>query len=140
MASHNGVQMAKIESSPQVKPDVTFVGGRLRVFNEQVVYSGQASGDTITVGRLPKGAIPLYFIINTDTSTGTASLAVGDGTTSNKFANASTYTSTNSPTFVGKQAPGAAELTAETDVILTIGAAALPSSGNLSVQTVYVLD
>lgn len=140
MANFNGVQMAKILASPPKKPDVTYVGGRLRVFNEQVVFNGQAIGDTITVGRIPKGAIPLFFIINTDTSTGTATLAIGDGTTANRFAAAATRTTVNAPQMRGDQAPGATELTDETDIVLTVGSAALPASGNLSLQTVYTLD
>lgn len=138
MADYNGVQSALLASNQLA--EVSFVGGRLRVFNEQVAYASQASGKTIKVGQLPKGAIPIAFIINTDTSTGSATLELGDGTTADKFAAAAAYTSANKPWFVGVQATGAAALASQTDVIATIGTAALPASGNLSVITLYVID
>lgn len=138
MASHNGTQEAKIASGSE--PNVNFVGGRVRVFNEQVTYASQASGDTIKVATLPAGAVILGFILNTDTSTSTATLAVGDGTTAAKYAAASAYTTTDAPQLIGKAATALSALSAQTDIVLTIGTAALPSSGNLSFQTVYVVD
>lgn len=138
MTAYFGVQETVIQAGNN--PPVNFVGGRVRVFNEQFVYATQASGSTITVATIPAGAVILGFELFTDTSTGSATLALGDGTTSNKFVAASAYTTVDVPQVLGKTAPTLAALTAQTNVVITTAAASLPASGNLVVQTYYVQD
>jgi hypothetical protein len=138
MTAYLGVQETVIAAGNN--PPVNFVGGRVRVFNEQFVYAAQASGSTITVATIPAGAVPLFFVLNTDTSTGSATIAVGDGTTAALYGAAAAYTTTNTPTLIGKTATALTALTAQGSVVLTTAAAALPASGNLSFQSYYVQD
>lgn len=143
MTAYNGVWMALLAAGgPNNLPPVTFVGGRVRVFCEHFVYAAQASGSTINVAVLPAGALILGFEIITDTSTATATLAFGDGTTANRFVAAAAYTTVDTPTPIGKtsNAISTAALTARTTVVITTAVAALPASGNLVVQTYYTID
>ena len=139
MAAFNGVQSAIIAAGNE--PYVSFVAGRVRCFAEQFVYAAQASGSTITVATLPAGALLLGIELTTDTSTGSATLAFGDGTTAAKFVAAAAYTTTDSQTVLPlKTAPQLALLTAQTSIVITTAAASLPASGNLSILTFYQLD
>lgn len=138
MAAFNGVQNAIIAAGYEgVMP---YVWGKVRVFSEQFVYAAQASGSTITVATLPAGALPLSIQLITDTSTGSATLAFGDGTTAAKFVAASAYTTTDTPVEAMKTAPALTVLTAPTSVVITTAAASLPASGNLCVQTYFATD
>ncbi|MHB8413998.1 MAG: hypothetical protein ACYDB1_01190 [Acidiferrobacteraceae bacterium] len=139
MANHNGTQDTTIANLQE--PDVAFVGGRVRAFVENIVYAAQAVGDTLTMAQLPAGALVLGFELITDTSTSTATLAVGDGTTAAKYAAAAAYTTINTPVQVGNTAgPLAGRLTAAGQIVLTIGTLALPASGNLVFITYYTQD
>lgn len=139
MANFNGTQDAIIASG--LEPDVGFVGGRVRAFVENIVYASQASGSTLTMATLPAGAILLGFELITDTSTGSATLAVGDGTTANKFAAAAAYTTTSTPIQVGNTAgPLAGRQASSLSIVLTTASAALPASGNLVFITYYTVD
>lgn len=117
-------------------PAPGFVNGVVRSSVEQITYASQASGDKIGVGRFPKGSIPLGIEINTGTSTSSATLAFGTLSSSAKYAAASAYTTTDTPTRLGKAAALNVALTSDDDVYATIGTAALPSSGTLNV-TLY---
>ncbi len=141
MTAYNGTQCAIIAAGGF--PEVTEVGGRCRVFNEKVVYAAQASGSTITVAKLPNGAQILGIELITDTSTGTATLAFGDGTTPTAYSAAAVQTTINVTQIVGVALSGAgvlSPLTADGSIVITTGTAALPASGNLMVSTYYVVD
>lgn len=133
MAVSYGTQMSKLQASPPSEIDVTYAGGRVRAFVETVTFSSQAIGDVIHVGRVPDGALVLGYVINTDTSTGTSTLTVIGG----PGAAAAAYTSTNVPQLVGL-AP--AKVSGVTDITLTVGTAALPATGLLTIMTLYTLD
>jgi len=141
MASYNGTQVAIIAAGGY--PKVTEVGGRVRVFNETVVYAAQAAGSTITVAKLPTGAQILGIELITDTTTGTATLAFGDGTTPTAYSAAAAQTVINVTTLVGVALAGAgvlSPLTADGSIVITTATAALPASGNLMVSTYYSVD
>ncbi len=139
MANHNGTQDTTIANLQE--PDVAFVGGRVRAFVENIVYAAQAAGSTLTMAQLPAGALVLGFELITDTSTSTATLAVGDGVTAAKYAAAAAYTTVGTPVQVGNTAgPLAGRLSAAGEIVLTIGTLALPASGNLVFITYYTVD
>lgn len=124
------------------KPRATVYGARLKRLRASFVFNTQTTSDTLVVGNLPAGATFAFGLINTDTSTSTATLALGIAGSTAKYAAAAAYTTTNVPVLVGKQAvEGAADpaLTAEEQVIVTIGTASLPASGNLTVDLFYSL-
>jgi len=143
MATLYGTQMAKLRNSTPVQlPDPCDVHGRVRCFDELVVLASQATADgIIEVARLPKGAKFLYGILQTDTSLGTSTIAIGISGTAGKYRASATFTATNTPTLFGVvSAATVAKLTAEEIVIITFATANLPASGNLRVQIFYSLD
>lgn len=141
MANSYGKQMGLLRNNvPQQLPSAGDVYGRVRCFNETVTLASQASGDTIEVAKLPKGARPLYGIINTDTSLGSSTISIGPASSAAKYRAAGTFTATDTPTLFGKAGGVGDALTAEEIVLITIGAAALPASGTLRVQMFYVVD
>ena len=137
MANTLATQMTKLAAGTPPAPG--FVDGGVKVFNESVTLAAQADGDTIEVGRLPKGAIPLFGLIETDTSLGTATVAVGTSGTPAKYKAAAVFTAVATPTMFGAGGVGEA-LAAEETVIVTVGVAALPASGTFRVMLFYAFD
>ena len=122
------------------KPRASVYGGRLKRLRATVTLASQATTDTLQFGNLPAGAVFAYGVINSDTSLGSSTLAIGISGTTGKYRAAATFTSTDTPTFFGKAAEAAASdagLSAEQTVIGTIASAALPSSGTLVVDLFY---
>lgn len=152
MASKPGAQMTNIINNQsgvlQVLDDIQLVGGKIKVFVENIVLASQATTDTIPVARLPLGACILGFLFVTDTSLGSSTVAIVDAAASPvTYAAAATFTATDTPTWKGKAAVLGQELALATDylgnigkyedLILTIATAALPASGNFTVMTFY---
>ena len=122
------------------KPRASVYGGRLKRLRATVTLASQATTDILQFGNLPAGAVFAYGVINSDTSLGSSTLAIGISGTTGKYRAAATFTSTDTPTFFGKAAEAAASdagLSAEQTVIGTIASAALPSSGTLVVDLFY---
>lgn len=140
MAALNGIQMARIKASPIDYPDVADVGGRVRIFNEKIALATQTTSDTIAVARLPRGARVLYGMLTTDTSLGSATVAIGIAGNSGKYRAAGVFTTINAPTAFGVGAGLGEALAAEEEVIITIAAAALPASGTLRAMLFYSID
>lgn len=138
MANFNGTNMAKIAAGTTVPPG--FANGTVRCFAETFTYAAQAAGSTLTVGKLPKGAVPLYGALSTDTSTGSATLAVGISGTAAKYKAAGAHTTVDTPVIFGKSAALNAALTAEETIIVTTAADALPATGTLTVTFFYAYD
>ena len=132
MATLYGTQMAKLQANQEI--DVTQAGGRVRAFVETVVLAAQAIGDAIHVGRIPSGAQILGYLINTNTSLAAATLAISGG----PGVAASLFTTIDTPVLAGAT-PGAV-LPAETDIVATVGVAALPAAGIVTITTLYTLD
>jgi hypothetical protein len=141
----------------QSLPPVTTVGGRERVFVANIGLASQASGSIIGVARLPLGAIITGITLLTDTSLGSATIALGDTNSAALFAAAATLTNVNTPTRVGLAATHGAPITAGydcttgastaapkggqyEDVTLTTASASLPSTGNLAIIFEYSID
>ena len=129
-------------TNPPTKVSPARHGGKVRVLSDVVTYATQTTSDTIVVGggRLPIGAQVLYVLMTTDTTTGSATLALGITGTVAKYKAAGAITTTNVPQIF---CPAAAQLTAittEEQLFLTIAGASLPGSGTLTVQVFYSLD
>ncbi|MDZ4737688.1 MAG: hypothetical protein SGJ07_15200 [Rhodospirillaceae bacterium] len=141
MAVLYGTQMAKLHNSTPVQlPAVSDVHGRVRVFNETVTLATQTTSDTIEIARLPKGARVLYGVLNTDTSLGSSTVAIGITGATGKYRAAAAFTATNTPTLFGVNAGVGVGTAAEETVIITIAAASFPGSGTLKVMIFYSLD
>lgn len=132
MTSFNATRMAEIAAGKL--PEVRHVFGRLKVFNEKVTLAAQAAGDTINVARLPAGFVPLYGMLVTDTSLGSATVSVGVAGSTGKYRAAAVFTATDTPTPFGKAAALGEPLASEETVFLTVGVAALPAAGTLRVM------
>lgn len=120
------------------KPAASVYGGRLKRLRASFTYAAQTTSDTLTVGNLPAGATFAYGVLNTDTSSGSTTLAIGTSGSTAKYRAAAAFTSTDTPTLFGKAAPVVASpLSAEETVIITLAAATAPASGNLVVDLYY---
>lgn len=137
MANTQGVRMAQLAAG--TTPDPGFVDGTLRCFVEEVTLASQAISDTIEVARLPKGAVPLYGVVVSSVSLGTATLQIGVSGTAAKYRAAATLAVTTPELFGAAGGVGQA-LGAEETVIVTVGTAALPASGTLRVIMVYAFN
>jgi hypothetical protein len=136
----------------QSLPAANVAGGRQRTFIATIALAAQASGSVIAVARLPLLAVITGITAITDTSLGSATIALGDTNTANLYAAAQTLTSTNTPTRIGAAATHGQPITtgydcvsgavskAYEDVVLTTAAAALPASGNLTIIFEYTID
>lgn len=132
-----GTQSAKVLGPTLSTPSPGFVHGTVRCFAETVTFNTQTTSDTIVIGLLPKGSVFLGGIITTDTSTGSATIAIGITGTVAKYKAAAAFTTTDTPTFFGKAATTGVAETADRTVFITIAAASLPASGTLSVTMFY---
>jgi hypothetical protein len=120
------------------KPVATVYQSRLKRLRATFTYASQATTDTLVVGNLPAGATFAYGVLTADTSSGSGTLAIGTAAATAKYKAAAAFTATDTPTLFGKAAPVVASpLTADEQIIVTIGGAALPSSGNLAIDIYY---
>ena len=122
------------------KPRASVYGGRLKRLRATVTLASQATTDALQLGNLPAGSVFAFGVLNSDTSLGSSTLAIGISGTTGKYRAAATFTSTDTPTPFGKaveEAASDAGLSAEQTVIGTIASAALPSSGTLVVDLFY---
>lgn len=137
MANTLAEQMTLLAAGTTPAPG--FVGGTVRMFNEQITLAAQADTDTIEVGKLPKGAIPLYGVIVSSVSLATSTVAIGVTGTAGKYRAASVLTALTPEVFGAVGGVGEA-LAAEETVIATVGTLALPASGTLRVMLFYTFD
>lgn len=121
-------------TTPTTKANGGVVGGRLRRYRATITMASQASGDTVVLTKLPAGSVFAFGVVNASATLGSATIAVGNSTTAGKYKAAATFTAA-APTMFGLySAADDSALTAEEEVIMTIGTAALPSSGTLVVD------
>lgn len=121
------------------KPAATVYGGRLKRLRATFTLAAQGTTDTLVVGNLPAGATFAFGVINASATLGaSATVAIGTSGATTKYRAASTFTAA-APTLFGDVAAEAAAspLSAEEQVIVTIGAAALPGSGTFVVDIFY---
>jgi hypothetical protein len=126
------------------------VGAKPHIWTERIPLAAQASGANIPIARLPYGSIPLDIVLNSGVSLGASTVAIGDMNNVARFKAAATATAVDTPTSVLNSASSGLPLTtcydvngvastAYEDVVMTVGAAALPASGTL-VVTIYYQD
>lgn len=134
MTTTNSTQAALRAAGTRI--DGAINGGKLRRFHYDIVLASQASGDTINLGKKPRNHRFMYGLVNSDTSLSTATIAIGIAGSTGKYRAAAVHTTTNAPVLFGVTAPAIAGEGEEEDLILTIGTAALPASGNLAIEFV----
>lgn len=139
----------------QALPNVTLNGGRQRTSVGVLTLASQASGTTIGMVRIPVspgGTVLVGMTLVTDTSLGSATISLGNSNTAAQYMAAQTFTSTNTPTRVGKAVVHGVGITSGydcvtglasavyEDIVLVTATASLPSSGTLALLVEYVID
>lgn len=137
MAQTYATEVAGLGTTPTTKSNGGVQGGRVRRFRASVTMAAQASGDTIVLGKVPAGYTFAYGVINASATLGTATVAVGNATTAGKYRAAATFTAAAPTMFGVSTAVDDDPLTAEEDVLATIGTAALPGAGTLIVDLYF---
>lgn len=139
MAQTYSTLLSGIDSLPVVKASaIDGYEARVRRFRAPITLASQASGDTIVLADIPAGFLFAGGEITTDTSLGTATVAIGNSTTAGKYRAAAVFTATDTPTNFGTAATLAGSASTATErVILTVGTAALPASGKLVVDLYF---
>jgi len=140
MASVKGSNFTKRTASPIEKVVASENHGRLRVQYDTYEASSLASGSDISVARLPAGAVVYDIIVHFDALGGSSTISVGDSGAAARYIAA---TSTASAGQMAMSQEGAIdgvgyENTAETDVLLTTGSAAI--SGTIKTAVIYSID
>jgi len=140
MANTYATELAGQTSTPVDKLLSSTQGATERVFRATITMASQASGDTITLARVPKGYRFSRGVITASATMGAAAtIAIGTAASSAKYRAAAVFTAVDTPTMFGKTTGiDAAKLTAEETVIATIAAASLPASGTVVIELVYI--
>ena len=139
MAQTYSTELAPTQTSPAGVPSAfSAYGAQDRRYRASITLASQASGDTIVLANIPAGMIFAGGTIVSDTSLGTATVSIGTASSAAKYKAAGTFTATDTPTNFGKASAYAqSALSAGEQVILTVGTAALPSSGQLVVDLYF---
>lgn len=134
MATTNSTQAAQRAAGTRL--DGTINGGTLHRFRYDIVLASQGATDTINLGKKPRNHRFMRGYLVSDTSLGTAAPSIGIAGNVAKYRAAAVHTTVDQPLVFGKYAAVAEGEIEEEDLILTISTAALPASGNLSVEIV----
>ena len=136
MAQTFSTELAGISSLPAVKPAVPAYGGRLRRYRASIVFAAQTptAGNEIVLAKIPAGQAFAYAVQTTDTSTAATTISIGTATSAATYSAAAAFTTTDTPTIVGKTSAIKAAAYAVEETFLLTGSAALPGAGNLVVD------
>jgi len=150
MSTFYGTNMTSIVSSPPsdgTKLDASQVGVKVRCFIEQVDLETNDidDADTVFVGQLPANSRLLYIdiIANGSSDLSAADASAGDGTDADRFAALTDLPAAGKSVRLDAPAVSFAgsEVTAVTNVVLTIDAADLPNaSGDGFTAITYYAD
>ena len=140
MASVKGVNFTNITADPIVNADSGEWSGKLRVQYDTYEASSLASGSDISVARLPKGAKVYDIVVHFDALGSSSTVKVGDSGDDDRYIAA---TSTASAGQMSMSQEGAIdgvgyEQTAETDILLTTGSAAI--TGTIKCAVFYTVE
>ncbi len=113
-------------------------GGKARKNLEIFNLNTDAQAAYSIGAAIPKGARITGIRMMTSATLGSSTIAIGIAGTPEKYRAAATFTSANTWTEVGAATALFDELTAEEQLIMTVAAAALPSSGRLLFEISYV--
>lgn len=124
------------------KTDSRTYRSTLKRIRATVDYDGQASGDTISLGKLPAGAVFSHGVMMaTATAGATATIAIGTAASAASMRTAAVFTAVDTPTLFGKTAAVAADpLSGETEILATVGAASLPDSAAYMTIDIFYSD
>ncbi|CAD7335163.1 hypothetical protein FIM10_01835 [Sphingomonadales bacterium 56] len=137
------VGVADGTSVPAKKLNGALVGAKIRSIRATKQVLADASTDRVYLGQLPIGATVKEILLVTDTSLGTATIAVGTTAAPAKYVAARTFTAPlDAPTSIGPKASAwdDAPLPAVEDLWLTVGAAAMPGSAIVGVEIRYTIS
>jgi len=140
MADHyvkQQVGVADGTKSPPDRADGREVHAHVRkTLGSKVPGTAWASGDRIYLGTMAPGRKLTSIKLCTDTSLGTATIDIGDGTTADKFVDGATLTATNTPTELPIKASTLDDDPSEGETVLwaTVGVAAIAAGTLLTFQ------
>jgi hypothetical protein len=138
MANTFAPEVAGLGTVPTTNAFGGVQGGRVRRFRATVPFAGQAIADTVTLAKVPAGYTFAYGVINNTATLGaTATIAIGVAGATGKYRAAAIQTATGPQLFGLASAADDAPLAAEETVILTVAAAALPTSAEFAVVDLY---
>lgn len=106
-------------------------------FDEIVTLAAQAAG-TIGVGFIPRGSRIHRIGMNTDTSLGATTVAIGILGATAKYRVAAVFTTLNQWVWNELNAALDIQLTGDEVILLTTAAAALPGAGRLLIRTEFM--
>lgn len=122
------------------RPNASVIGARTKDFRAVFTFASQATSDVLQLFTVPVGAVFIQGIAYVDTSTSSATVAIGNASATGKYRAAAAITTTNAPVYFGITAAAAsAPSTSEEIVIATIAAAALPSSGTMVIHMQFAM-
>lgn len=122
------------------KAPVSAAGARVRCNLEVFNYATDAAGAYPIGAPLPIGARVLEVAINTSTSTGLATIALGISGTTAKYRAAAAQTTADQWAVSALNAATGVPLTAEEQLLMTVAGASLPASGRLLIRVLYLVD
>ena len=132
-------------TSPQtlVGPDKGY-GGKLVGFTAVGTFAGQGATATWQAFKIPASYILLYGLIAVDTTTGSTTVAVGVAGDTARYKAAAAMTTINTPILFSSVIAASSPLQvdppvpmgADTEVLVTLAAATLPSTGTLQITAV----
>ena len=140
MASVKGVNFTNITADPIVNADSGEWSGKLRVQYDTYEASSLASGSDISVARLPKGAKVYDIVVHFDALGGSSTVSVGDSDAAARYIAATSTASAGQMSMSQEGAIGGVgyEQTAETDILLTTGSAAI--TGTIKCAVFYTVE
>ena len=142
MASVKATNITNLDATPTVLSSAGDVHGSVRVFKDTYEASSLASGSDITVARLPIGAKVVVIHVKADALGSNATLAVGNGTTADKYIAAAAMNTANkliSLSNDGKIEAIGDEITSTiTDILVTTGGAT--TSGTITTVDYYTVS
>lgn len=139
--SQQGVGVADGTVIPPNKADGSQVGAKKSsITASKPLGQALAAADRLWLGKLRAGESVKQILLNTDTSLGSSTIAIGTTATPAKYVAATTFTTPlNRPTAIGPLASIMDDgvLTADEDIWLTVAAATIAGSTVFSVEIEY---
>lgn len=119
MSAVKGVNFTKASASPPTEMNARQWGGKVRVQRDKYTCASLPSGSTISIARLPKGAmiLPISRIVFDDLGT-MVTAKVGDSGDDDRYLGATSVAAAGTA-FLTAAAGMGYEMTDETDIIIT---------------------
>lgn len=120
-------------------PSNIIAGGKVRSLHNQIACAAQGAGTlALPVNTLPKGACVLALLVSCSGTPTAATLAIGITGTTGKYRAAAVTPAVGVVEWAGVAANLGTPLTAAETLIGTIAGGALPATGNLNIDVLYV--